>query len=277
MTGQINTDRPIESKDQDEFNRINFAESLSVQLKNAPKDDSLVAALLGPWGSGKSSILNLVENCIDNELTILRFNPWYFSGAKDLIEQFFREISAQLKSKSDSVLESIGDSLIKYCGLLKPISIIPFLGEGFKEVAGAGEIIGKLLTYQRDSLKNSLYDQKKHIQEELKKVDKKIIVFIDDIDRLAPEEVKELFRLIRLVADFPNMIYFLSFDREKIERYLSIGQDEQFGKEYLEKIYQISYDVPFIHQEDLGKFYTKEIDKHCKSSAHLGQPCFFMS
>lgn len=74
-------------------------------------------------------------------------------------------------------------------------------------------------------------------------MDQRIIVLIDDIDRLRREEVRELVKLVRLTGDFPNIVYVLAFDRKRVE--LALGDDDETGRAYLEKIVQVGFDVHF--------------------------------
>src|SRR5690606_39707911 len=64
----------------------------------------------------------------------------------------------------------------------------------------------------------SLEKEKAQIQEELRKLERKIVVFVDDLDRLEPNEVVEVLRLVRAVVDFPNVIYVLCYSRDIIDR-----------------------------------------------------------
>lgn len=93
---RFSADRPIGSREEDLLGRASFADSLASAIKGWKGNDSLVIALYGPWGSGKSSVKNMVLQSLrsaeaDSPL-IVEFNPWQWSGQDQLAEAFFREI-----------------------------------------------------------------------------------------------------------------------------------------------------------------------------------------
>lgn len=84
----------------------------------------------------------------------------------------------------------------------------------------------------------------------LEESDKRLIVVVDDVDRLRPEEVLDIVRLVRLVGDFPDTLYLLAFDRRRVEECLGEGNAGR-GRAYLEKIVQVTHDVPHARQPDV--------------------------
>ena len=84
---------------------------------------------------------------------------------------------------------------------------------------------------------------KKKINELLSQLDQKVIIFIDDIDRLERDFMRMLLRMIRLNADFSNVTYVLAFDRFVVERNLD-EENGIRGRDYLEKIIQTSFEIP---------------------------------
>ena len=88
---------------------------------------------------------------------------------------------------------------------------------------------------------------------------KKFLIIIDDIDRLNTKEIKQIFQLVKLNADFNNTIYLLAFDREVVEKNLE-EQKGVSGKEYLEKIVQVNFDVPLVQQQRLRAYLLNQLD-----------------
>lgn len=82
------------------------------------------------------------------------------------------------------------------------------------------------------------------VSKALKKLDKPLIVVLDDIDRLSTPEIRDIFKLVRLTASFPNIIYILAFDRVRVEQ--ALGEQGISGRDYLEKILQLVADLPVI-------------------------------
>jgi KAP family P-loop domain len=95
-----------------------------------------------------------------------------------------------------------------------------------------------------------VFDQHEELRTMLGELDKRLVVVVDDVDRLRPAEVLDIVRLVRLVGDFPNTLYLLAFDRHRVEECLGEG-DIGRGRAYLEKIVQVTHDVPAARQPDV--------------------------
>ena len=90
----FSTDRPIDNARDDLLDRTKFAQSLAESIKGWRERDSLVLALHGPWGCGKTSIKNLVLESLgsdaDKGLDVIEFAPWQWSSQSQIAEAFFR-------------------------------------------------------------------------------------------------------------------------------------------------------------------------------------------
>ncbi len=93
----------------------------------------------------------------------------------------------------------------------------------------------------------------------LEKLETPILVVIDDIDRLSAEETRLLFQLVKANADFPNMVYLLLFQRDIVEQQLETTTLN--GRGFLEKIVQVSFDLPIIERTRLEKVLLAGLDK----------------
>ena len=237
-------DAPITSLSEDRLGRRAFAQALAAEMITAPATRGYVMGLTGPWGSGKTSILNMTADAIDGDAIVVQFNPWMFSGTEALVSSFFAEIGRQL-DKRDSKLKAIADKLAAYGHLLSPFA--SFIGAG-TAVSGAADVLEKLAS------RPSIFDQRQELRSMLEKLDKRLVVIVDDVDRLRPQEVLDIVRLVRLVGDFPNTLYLLAFDRGRVEECLGEGNIER-GRAYLEKIVQVTHDVPAARQPDVATIF----------------------
>ena len=98
----INSDLPITKSTEDRLNRGAFAKSLAKTILNYSFPSSFAIGLYGEWGSGKTSLLNMVFETIadvDENAVILRFNPWLCADPRQLITQFFKQMAAAIKLK----------------------------------------------------------------------------------------------------------------------------------------------------------------------------------
>jgi hypothetical protein len=237
------TDRPISTDDEDRFGRTRLADSVASDISAGTS--SLVAAVVGPWGSGKTSVLQLVRARLDKDAAVvpIDFNPWLFAGTDQLIQAFFAELVAQLSSSKDVKIQAAAQRIQKYSELLDPFGELPGIG-GVVKAGGKGlRLFGRTWRTRAKFHATSMHAQKKEIEAALSATNKRFVVFIDDIDRLEQDEVRDVVRLVRLVADFPRVSYLLAFDRKRVEEALGRG-DAAIGRDYLEKIVQVSHPVP---------------------------------
>jgi len=229
MTGVA--DNPIESSSEDLLRRGGVARALAQNIRSVDASKGYVMAVLGPWGSGKTSLINLTRELLATSPTVsvLDFNPWIFSGGAQLVDSFFTELAAQLRLKGGR-FESIAAGIDSYAALLSPLGLLPWIGAW----AGRARDTAKALREYASSRKGSVQTRRATLEEELSKLDAPIVVVVDDIDRLTTVEIREMFKLVRLTASFPNIIYLLSFDRGRVEK--ALGEDGIPGRDYLEKI-----------------------------------------
>ena len=104
----LSADRPSTDPKDDLFGHAPFAKSLSNSICRYPGSDGLVLALYGPWGSGKSTVLNFVRHFIEErpeaeQPVIVIFNPWWFSGQENLARAFLGQMQAVLPGKSEKL------------------------------------------------------------------------------------------------------------------------------------------------------------------------------
>lgn len=239
---RISPDSAVTDPGNDLLGHAHFAKALATSISKMSPVEGLVMALHGPWGSGKTTILNLVEYYLKQEseatrLIIIKFTPWWFSGQQDLTQRFFDQLAGHLKEDNHVSSETL-DHLSEFMEAISDLPVdIPILS---KVLRSGGKIV-RALTEARQK---DLTKLKKRLENALQKLGRKIIVFIDDIDRLTVDELRQMFGLVKAVANFPNTIYLLAFDRDVALKALEPLQNVQKGKDYLEKIIQVSWDIP---------------------------------
>jgi predicted KAP-like P-loop ATPase len=273
---QFSADQPIGSIEEDLLGRAPFAESLASAIKGWRGNESLVVALYGPWGSGKSSVKNMVLQTLRSAETncplIIEFNPWQWSGQNQLAEAFFREIGLILdrsdasehgkqraaKWRTYGTYLTLGASLAKSLKTILPILGLPGSGiaemfaKGMEQSAAVAQEGSKGVEDQGVAQERTLSELKKELSDSLKELKKPILVVLDDIDRLTPEEIRLLFQLVKANADFPNVVYLLLFQRDIVERSLD-SPPAISGHEFLEKIVQVGFDIPRIERARLER------------------------
>jgi hypothetical protein len=238
------SDNPIKRPEEDLLSRAGVANNLVNEVRDLDASEGFVMAVMGPWGSGKTSLINLVRLGLDEEPKLLHvdFNPWMFSGTEQLVNAFFVELAAQLKVKDGKKLAKIAGEIEAYGDLLNPLltslAVLPFVGGWIERVGKAAGAFRKFAERKR----KSVTAQRAELAKSLAELEQPIIIVIDDIDRLQTNEIRDIFKLVRLTASFPNIIYLLAFDRARVEDALTESGID--GRSYLEKIVQVSVDIP---------------------------------
>ena len=241
-------DGPIESSQQDRLQRGPFADAIAAQILSVDVDEGFVIGVTGPWGSGKASLLNLIEESIDSrapEIFVLRFNPWLYSDAEELVVRFLIELGNRLQETRRGRYGRLGKlfsrnsgqtaaaKLRDYAEVVKPVggiigTVAAVAGGAASRVAGGS----KSTTVRRDAATAALRD-----------LDTRVVVFIDDLDRVEDEQIREMVRLVKLVGDFPRTVYVLSYDAGAVAHAVGRG-DQSKGRSYMEKIVQAEHSVP---------------------------------
>jgi Predicted P-loop ATPase len=249
----FNTDKPINKISEDKLGRSLFAKQLANAIMQFKTKDNYAISLQGKWGCGKTSVLNMAveeirqlsEVANDSEkIVIVHFNPWNFTDTNQLINQFFLTLTNSLKvNNKEQKMQNVGSAIEKYSSALEYSEYIPVVGPYLKLLPKLSTKIGKSMKDKAKSRLNDVSYRKSEVEQALRKLDTRILVVIDDIDRLSNEQIQLIFQLVNAVAGFPNIIYLLSFDKDIVVRALSDVQHCD-GEEYLEKIIQIPFDMP---------------------------------
>lgn len=240
---------PCTYKDNDLLGRRNEAQDLAEMIFHT--DTARAAFTLGltaPWGAGKTSFMLAMQKYLrDNhssEIILIDFNPWMYRKAPNLTQIFFEELSRALAPYSsalasgftryvDHILDKDDSAWLQLGARLLP--------QGFKA--------------------KSTSEQYEFLKKEIGKLGRKIMIFIDDVDRLDGEELVELFSLIRNSSlSFPNMSYILAYDKEYVASQLQSKFNEHTYR-YMEKILQEEYPLAEITPEQLERALMQELKR----------------
>ncbi|HAE29022.1 MULTISPECIES: KAP family P-loop NTPase fold protein [Hyphomonas] len=254
---------PITNATEDAFGFGDAANFVASAIMNREDTEAWIIGIDGVWGEGKSSLVNLVElellakQAPWRKPILIRFEPWLSGDTKVLVGNFFRLLvdafndvnQAQYNLASRNRWEIIWLK-IRLNGTLSTLA---------SQVSGAG-FLGAMASLNFPLAifssvirlfagKPSLEAQRTLAQTLIKKIsgDRKglhIVYVIDDLDRLEPDEALEVIRLIKAVANFPNITYLISYDREVLSHAIESSAEVEDGAAYLEKIIQFGLKVP---------------------------------
>lgn len=232
---------------------------------------------------------------------ILTFNPWIFANQEELIKRFLEWFLYEMKGedrkeKNKKIIEKLQNwldnfTLVEYILSKKNLLIvlgilasmgISFSGFGLSEENKVAAIIGIILLVitlisglAQDVIVNVLNRKKRKIKEvktlielrdelkkELKSINNRIVIIIDEIDRLTEEETKCIFQLAKATFNLPNLVFILAFDNKQVAKLIS--KDTFDGEEYINKIIQLPIVIPRPDNQDFEKFLVEEVNKAIK-------------
>ena len=232
--GKIPGDNPIRDPKDDVLGRNAVAESFVDHVLELDVSEGAVVGVFGPWGSGKTSFINLArEKFKARGNPVFDFNPWMFSGTEQLVQRFFTELSSEFNLHViNTKLAKIG-KISKWLASIVAIFYHPGISSLMKE-------FGELLQDGKKGIEVQREKIRKAIEREFE--EHRGIVVLDDVDRLTTDEIRTIFKLVRLTANFPNLVYIVACDRFRVEE--ALGEDGLSGRAYLEKIFQLPYNLP---------------------------------
>ncbi|MCV3380863.1 KAP family NTPase [Campylobacter sp. IFREMER_LSEM_CL2127] len=256
-------DKAITSKNEDLFGRKKIAMALARTIKYYKDKDSVSIGIIGDWGSGKTSFINMVLEDFndDKKFIIINFNPWNISTRKQLISDFFTKLSIEIGRKNTSKrYKKLSNGLKVLSYTFKPFKFIPGL-DAFASIASEiSDNISNALQEIAEMAEKNLDTTKEEINNAIKKIDKKIIIVIDDLDRLADTDIQEIFQLVRSIADFKNTMYILAYDNEIVTKALDKIQKDK-GERYIEKIVQVPIVLPKLNKANLTAIFMQKIEQ----------------
>lgn len=265
----------------DLLDRTTFVGHLAQGLLRSRAGESLVTAIYGPWGSGKSWIKHRLVKELRNlspDLIIVEFAPWQIRGVDELTLQFFSQVYGQIDPPSPRGTASAPSAGARLWAQLARLSGVvpaavrisggaygavtgdPAVAAAALTIAGAGEDFAKLVNARAEEAKEQVAEAGEELPRTVEETRQRLeaffnpetasrlLVIIDDFDRLTAEEIQAMVRLIKANANFSGLNYLLLCDPDQ----LALALDEVAsgkGREFLEKIVQNPIRLPLPSKE----------------------------
>lgn len=273
----------------DILGRVAFARHLrDIAMHIDGSNSGAVLGLEGAWGSGKTRVLKsfeaVIEEIDEEERPLLvRFNPWMISGTQGLVAALLLQMAAELgqgmagnwfrrffrsASGPQGDFNALSASLVNYARVLSQVKnfsnaadmLLPGSGVLLTGIGNASKTAeGVLKKIKNDSTQLSLSDSKKRVESLIKKINRKIIVLIDDLDRLPPIEIASMVQAVKAVGDFSNVIYILSYDPVVTSKAIESALHLENGQQFLEKIVQLQIPMPEVPASKMNNFASKRL------------------
>ncbi|RKZ77210.1 MAG: hypothetical protein DRR19_28145 [Candidatus Parabeggiatoa sp. nov. 1] len=250
-------DSPIKNSYNDALGLNDYAEALSNMILNTP-NTPITIGIGGDWGSGKTSLMNMIEHkirSVHKNIRTLWFNAWQFS-------QFNMgdELSISLLSRFIREIENLGTETQEESKAKKALRLMV---AGTVEMAGAGDAAKNIIESSDKiaELKKQLVDlvqEKRHTSQF-----DRIVVFIDDLDRLIPKKAVELLETLKVFLDIEGCVYVLACDRQLV----AAGIKQKFGVDetktapsFFDKIIQVPFSMP-VSEYNTDEFCQELLDR----------------
>lgn len=229
----------------------------------------LVLGVFGSWGSGKSSLMSMLKDQIDEvgkkrRVKSLWFNAWRYEGKEEIQPALIHAVLSKLEEDKDfltdckDVLARLkkGASVLKLAKFIatSTITLTPNIGEFLD-----------CFSEEAEKLTNTMQQFEKDFELLLEKMKvERVVVFIDDLDRCSSEKVIQAFETIKLFLNVPESTFVIGADATKIEAAITEvygaagdiaprgGSPRSLAEEYLEKIVQIPFRIPEQRLPDIG-------------------------
>lgn len=256
MDDLLRNDEPWKKGLPDVLRRRPFARRIAEVIRAHSDDAGFVIGVFGPWGDGKTSVLRMVHEELESspKVVVHWFNPWYFESPEQLIIAYFSDLADRLEVSIGTASDELNRVLNKYGKLL---SAVP---TGLLGAPNPGAVLAAVGTWFRQS---SLSDLRRRIESELKRQGLRIVIMVDDIDRLDRSEVLAVLKLVKLTGSFPNHTFVLAFDDVMLARVIAeeYGDgDPSGGKSFLEKIVQLPLRLPGADESVLLSLALEQVD-----------------
>ncbi|OXR40280.1 hypothetical protein B7C42_07618 [Nocardia cerradoensis] len=271
----INTDTEITKMANDGLERVPFARRVTDRIRAAGAEQSVVFGLAGPWGSGKSSALNMIAEILNTEhadqWSVAWFTPWSASDHDALTAEFYRAIASAMPdnkqgNKARKLLRSAAPMLSAVVKAAAASVTDKYLGDDAAAkittaaTDAAADTLGELPEPEEDPFSQRFLK----LSEAIAAAGRNVLVIVDDVDRLHTDELLTVMKAVRLLGRFDRVHYLLSYDEQTVIDVLVetdlARNNRRRAARYLEKIVQYPFMLPPIQQLHLAEAFRTQID-----------------
>ena len=229
-----------------------YVEILLEAINDFDAENPLTIGIHGSWGSGKTSLMKMLEGRFEEDKSVktIWFNAWAYGREEPIGLALLQQVLITFQ-KEEQTRE-------KFVNVSKSLSKL-FADAALRKISGITLEEAQELFKNSIEIKSTLRDDfETAIAEYLQ--DKRLVVFIDDLDRCLPEKTIEIFEVIKLFLDISKCVFVIGVEREVIERGIEVRYKSGergipiSGKDYIEKIIQVPFTLPPIREANMTKF-----------------------
>ncbi len=251
-----NTDKPVENIENDTFGISRYINGLCTFILHC--ETPMTISIQGDWGSGKTSMMNMVRSKIEENVHTIWFNTWQFSQfqmqdnlAISMLGSLLSELDCDKKKVKD-LLGTLGNASRTALKILADNIAGGVVADKLGEIMGTPEIDSA------EKIKEIKSDFQNAINKKLNSMNKdKAVIFIDDLDRLQPAKAVELLEVLKVFLDCEKCVFVLAVDysvvTQGIKQKFGDSVDEEKGKSFFDKIIQLPFKMP-VAQYDISNY-----------------------
>ena len=269
------TDSPISKLEEDYLRIEKYAISLSKFIQQS--DTPITIGLQGEWGTGKTSLMSLLleqfnDEANQNEIASSWVNTWEYSmfkGAKETTPSVLKGMLDKLKdsckergvwtlkddakstfNKAGKFLSGIANQVVANQTGINVKDAVDSNSESYvAEIAEVKKMISGLIQELINDEKNPV---------------KKVVFFVDDLDRILPSDAVEVLESLKNIFDIPNCVFILAIDYDVVVK----GLESKFGpktkenerefRSFFDKIIQVPFTMP-VGAYDISSFLKNKL------------------
>lgn len=232
------SDKPILKPESDILDYSESAKRLAKNLEKTEMNSSFSIGLIAPWGTGKTSYLNLLEYYLDKDkFIVVKFNPRNSKNTTCIQQDFFNELFSKLSSY-DLRFSSTFKDYLKSINVIEENKVISFIFN-----------VSKI--WNREN-------EKDNINNVILRLNKRIIVIVEDFDRLLSDEIIEVFKLIDGNASFSNIIFITAYDKKHVNDIIgkTYSNEEAF---FSDKFFNIEQQIPLRPYDKIFAYFESQL------------------
>ncbi|HEX2828005.1 MAG TPA: P-loop NTPase fold protein [Burkholderiales bacterium] len=219
--------------------RVALARRVAALIGSYRGREALVVGIEGAWGAGKVEFTGLVLKALDEIgfAVVLPFNPWSVSEQRELMSEFVAALAAALTPGESAVAPHQAQSY----------------GARLRETAARSL---RLSAQQPDTVRvaydrerNSPHEARGPIHDKLANLPGRLVVVMDDVDRIDEQQTRIVMKLVRIAASLPNLVFLLSYDRKRVAACLQ--EDDRPGDDTLKALVHIAFTLPEPSRQEL--------------------------
>lgn len=236
------SDNPIEDFCDDAFGYEGIVKTMLGNLESMDlSNESFSVGIVGSWGQGKSSFLNLFcKKAIEKKGIVVRFNPRSVKNKDEIQSEFFSLFSAELGKYHTGIKHYIRDYAVA----------IGTIDESW--FGQAANVIASFIPNVKKRLINNAINI----------IDRRVYVIIEDLDRLTADEIIEVLKLIDVNGDFCNTIFMTAYDKSYVNAILNKYLTTSASQEYTDKYFNYEYTLPIPTKDALKSFFSDYLKKN---------------